>query len=538
MTNAGPLPGNKDKEHLKSYAGRFPDGAPTSWKVSYAANSWSVTFPNGVCKGMPVPSSPAKWDEAADVDAASTILWWRSLRYLPSLGRGGVIAWIDIESILNAFNEWMARRGEDRISLVSGSLDHQIALRLRAMCTLRSLLADSSLSVQTASRLEKAIALRVREDLEIVEEFDLFAPNNHGIMLAIGVLHATAVFPDVVAADVAGVWVRKLDSALSEIVDEQGLVPENTVSYQIFYVTLLEQILDFGRWADVAGLYGGHIHELYLRARSAVERLLLPNGAVPPLGDSAGGMQNTYSAREGVLWSPSNGIYVSSDGVDYLLVKAGYRGVIHKQMDDGSFIGWWNGIFLVNDGGLVSYDRGDPEALALRGQRGHSGVFLRRFDGMDASAVVSYSKNLSRIGGQLCSHSFGLGGPRVVARVSYDGVDCFERTVCRPAGGHITVADRYLGSEPEAVVIRFVLDPRAKLESATATCVSFVVEGCRVKYTFGKAGEIESGDWHVRLGSLMIAAGPYRKTAAPCIEVLGVAEPGCQLPSCDVRAEP
>lgn len=497
------------------YAGKFPDGTPQKWSVDKRAAAWIISFPNGADVSATVPVESHFWDMDFSSDFASSTLWLRSLCYLPMLKEDGYRNWSDIDTIATSFTVWLESRLSHLDTLVSGSLDHQLALRLRTACTLKSLLhSDERCNVDRA-KVAVTLSRMVAADAAVLDALDLFKDNNHGIMLALGVLHASVFFPDRFDSSATADWFTKLSSSLSRLIDADGYAPENTVSYQIFYVSLLDQIVDFALWAELELDGVAALKALRDKAVLATGRLLLPNGAVPPIGDSPGGMQRRFRHVSGRVFSPSNGFFVKSTEKTYLSLKAGYRSVIHKQMDDSSVILWHDGCFILRDAGLLSYDSNDPAAMRIRGQQGHSSTVLKRYDALNASKAVSYSKNTSRVLGRL---KLGEGDDLdvdVFAIVKYDGVDGVRRRVSSYDMSEFVIVDEFLGKLGEEYVTRFILDESVREFGLRDGCLEFKAGDTWVSV---EAHRLTSEDVRVParidIRETVIATAPYVRT--PC----------------------
>lgn len=506
-----------DQMTLKDYAGKFSDGAPGTWDTVYRSNAWHVNLPNGVHVSVPSPILPTFWDlEFAD-DSHSSVLWLRSLKYLEYFRRGATFAWNDIEATVRSFNEWMSEYVDRSEELKSGSLDHQIALRLRTACTIHSLLLREEPDVRTRDRLLVTLERLVANDVGIVSALALFEEHNHGIMLATAILHVSVLFPDVVDYRTSREWLDRLRGALSRIVDADGLAPENTVSYQIFYVNLLEQLANFVQWAEFEVEDTASLIDLSRTAVTATRRLLLPDGSVPPLGDSPGGRQSRFQHTPGRLYSPSNGYFVDSDERTYFSLKAGYRSVIHKQMDDGSMILWRDGVYAIRDAGLLSYDQKDPAALAVRGQRGHSSTVLTRFDQVNAMKMVGFSTNTSRVGGTLQLGTTEEGRIDVRAVTTYDGVEYIDRHVVSADRNVFAVTDSYIGSTAQRVVTRFLLDENVRSVHREGLVLTAKVGSARIRYDFSDNDWLSDEALEISEGIVAVAA--YRSATANVVEI-------------------
>lgn len=460
------VPSVNDRQLLTAYAGEFSDGTPRGWEFIETPQGWEITLPNSAKLNTTHLSLAAAWGETPSVDANTTVLWRNSLAYLPRILQisGSTEAITVAERVVRSFLNWFEpRAAADITTLKSGSQDHQSALRLRTLLWILSFLSREERQeeyIRFLALYERLLSVENR----LLEELDLYQPNNHGIMLGIAHLHSTTLFPDLHSSSDARTWVERLYATLSEIIDEDGIASENTPIYQVFYVMLLEDIVAFIDWS---GKFSGRTRMFQLLLRSAqigVSRQLLPNGAVPPLGDSPGGMQFRFKPVLGHLWSPNNGLAVSSREDEYLSFVAGFRSVIHKQLDDLSIAWWQNGDFILRDAGLLSYDQNNPVAVAMRGPKGHSLPTYSQFDAWTTKNSISYGKNSSRLRGKLLSREVLDHGVKILAELAIDEAPILRRSVHLEFAERLTTRDSFTSTRFGDPLVRFLLDPSIKVK--------------------------------------------------------------------------
>ena len=282
-------------------------------------------------------------------------------------------------------------------------------------------------------------------------------------------------------------------------------------------MNLVEQLAAFLQWAEFEGEATASLVTLSRTAVAATRRLLLPDGSVPPLGDSSGGRQSRFPHTPGRLYSPSNGYFVDSDERTYFSLKAGFRSVIHKQMDDGSVILWRDGVYAIRDAGLLSFDQTDPAALAVRGQRGHSATVLTRFDGVNAMKVIGFSTNTSRMGGALHVGTTDEGCIDVRAVTTYDGVEYIDRHVASTDRNIFVITDSYVGSTAESVVTRFLLDENVRSIHREGLVLTATVGSVRIRY------DLSGNDWltdeSVTITEGIVAVAAYKPSPTKVIEI-------------------
>ncbi|WP_181578528.1 heparinase II/III family protein [Arthrobacter sp. AQ5-05] len=454
-------PGLKTRELLVRYSGEFSDGTPRGWAVSRDSLGFKFTFPNGASIHSADLLDDAIWTKVPDVDHTTTILWRNSLIYLVRLlefeysEESVNITRKIVEGFLNWFEEIAVHDIQD---LKSGSLDHQGALRIRTLLSTMSLLSRSDDSDNYDIFYNLFVRLMAVEE-KLLNELNLYQPNNHGIMLGIAHLHASFLFPgSTQSLDAAG-WVKRLYATLGDIIDADGIASENTPIYQVFYVSLIEDIVAFLIWSKQ---FPGKVRIFQLLMRAAqigVQRQLLPNGAVPPLGDSPGGMQHKFKPLLGTLWSPSNGLAISSSTAHYLSFTAGFRSVIHKQLDELSVTWWSDGGFILRDAGLLSYDLKDPIAVAMRGHQGHSLPTYANFDRWTTQNSISFGRNDSRLRAKLLSNEVNSEFFSFEGLLKFDEKDILKRKVQYWPENKLEITDTFHSVQYGIPIVRFILDP-------------------------------------------------------------------------------
>ena len=448
-----------EREDLRSgYLGRFVDASPAGWDVVERDGGWWVRLPNGQSVELGVGASGPPWTGDLEPDPTSTRLWLNSLRFLPSLiDRAGPQAGVAVLSSFMAFLTNAAQRPE---SVASGSLDHQIALRLRTACDIVSMEHTALDDGHHWVSLRSLACEMVRLDLNIVERLGLLRPNNHGIMLGIGIIHASDLFRWTSRDAWLNHTVQFLEQSFRSIFGEVGVANENTPIYQSLYVGLLRQLVDYVEWTRSGD--ADTWAELLEPVELAYRKMLLPDGSCPPLGDGCRGGQSVYQPVAGLLAAPADGLFVWSNADIYLAAIAGQRGVFHKQMDDTSFYLNVAGHDLICDGGLGSYAKGDAIAQSVRSQRGHSGLFFEEFDGVDPTQVISWGTGQRAIVGALTVlPGTSLDRPGVQLMASYAGTRT-ERRLGWLSERVLEIVDRARSSgDHRRAVRRFLTHPDA-----------------------------------------------------------------------------
>ncbi|WP_141750561.1 heparinase II/III family protein [Corynebacterium sp. HMSC062A03] len=446
--------------NVSDYWQKFPDGSPDRWKVDGNEEKWDVVMPNGAALTLRIDAPTVDFTSTFAKDSDSTRLWTNSLRYLlPILEKGDTAT---VESILKDFAEYLRSEFQDFGGSFSGSLDHQCALQLRTLCDIRSWLSiDGHGSIGTID--VEALSGLVASIYRVVAGYGLLRPNNHGVMLGIAMLHSFELFPDVEWKEGKNSVNNFLVGTLKKVLGTDGVANENTPVYQAFYLRLLEDIMAFKEWAG--GGAERDFESLYELALSAYCHMLLPNKAVPPLGDASLSSQSRYSPKHGFWSSEENGLQIASSHDTFFSFVCGFRGVFHKQIDDTSVYLWHNGNALIQDGGLTSYDRNDKVAVSLRGQLGHSGLFFTEYDDVPAEKVVAFGPGKRLIDAKMSVKSVEAWDRFQVAGTTQFRSTQTHRTITWNGNRRFLIRDVVEGS-PAAhdAVSRFLLDTKATIE--------------------------------------------------------------------------
>jgi hypothetical protein len=206
--------------------------------------------------------------------------------------------------------------------------------------------------------------------------------NNHGLMGSIALLHSAIQFGATPYAstyrDVA--TNRIIDHAKSSF-DRDGLCNENSIGYHNFNLHCYRGLLEFWKPYGHSETLVNFLEELTLRATKALEFCIWQDGSIPPIGDSAVYRVNIASRNEPRYFYESGFAVVKNDDL-YLSIQCGAREEFHKQVDDSSITLRFMNRDILIDGGSYLYDRTNPHRRCVESSFGHSGIFLREFDGL------------------------------------------------------------------------------------------------------------------------------------------------------------
>jgi hypothetical protein len=209
-----------------------------------------------------------------------------------------------------------------------------------------------------------------------------YKKNNHGLMGSIALLHSSIQFG---AAPYANAY---LDVATKRIIelgkssfDRDGLCNENSIGYHNFNLHCYRRLLEFCKHYTLSESLVNFLEALILRTTKALAFCVWQDGSIPPIGDSPVYRVDIVSRNEPRCFYESGFAVVKNDDL-YLSIQCGAPSEIHKQVDDSSVtLRFMNRDILV-DGGSYLYDRTDPHRRCVESSLGHSGLFLKEFDGL------------------------------------------------------------------------------------------------------------------------------------------------------------
>src|SRR5690606_28368410 len=114
------------------------------------------------------------------------------------------------------------------------------------------------------------------------------AYNNHGLMLAMAGIHVYALkaLPREQREELYNICRVFLDDYFDKTFDEQGWCNENTPGYQDFFRKFLAETKDFATDYIPDRAFKEKIIRLYSLVESALHKVVLPNGNIPPIGES------------------------------------------------------------------------------------------------------------------------------------------------------------------------------------------------------------------------------------------------------------
>ncbi|THJ23344.1 MAG: hypothetical protein CAF45_008085 [Nitrospira sp. CG24E] len=209
-----------------------------------------------------------------------------------------------------------------------------------------------------------------------------FSKNNHGLMGSIALLHSAIQFG---ATPHSSTYLEVATSRIFELgrssFDRDGLCNENTIGYHNFNVKLYRGLVVFCKHYRLSETLINFLEETILRATRALEFCIWQDGSIPPLGDSAVYRTKAVSRNKPRCFYESGFAVVKNDDL-YLSILCGAPTETHKQVDDSSMTLRFMNRDILIDGGSYTFDRTDPYRRCVASSLGHSGVFLKEFDGL------------------------------------------------------------------------------------------------------------------------------------------------------------
>ncbi|WP_251976410.1 heparinase II/III family protein [Salinicola avicenniae] len=288
--------------------------------------------------------------------------------------------------------------------------DHATALRLRHL---------TDLYVVLFGRKSSHHALKKFLDQEIVCHAHWLAKDknyskrtNHGFEQADILLRASLIFPE--CEDLITAREISRERLLDEVgfaFTKQGVHKENSPGYHQFMIGKLVALSDYERLGDNQL---SKVGEEYLdNARSFLSALTLPDGTLPLLGDTRGGMKVKFSEIEDVnssplqlsgvcIWDYSESGYIIvgyedelTNNWSKLIVRAGQFSHYHRHDDDLSIYWQIGDKLILGDGGLYSHNEKDLKRIFVRSPMAHNTLYV---PGVEAERKVSRTPRKARLG--------------------------------------------------------------------------------------------------------------------------------------------
>lgn len=455
-------------------------------------------------------STGVNWEHDFKSQHHSSVMWLFSLQ---SVGRL-LSNYRDTEApeildtcvrVLNSFFDYISKpETSDKVWLIA-SVDHSTATRVRVLVkffnTLNSLPAPDPILLGKILTHLKSCSDWLLQDAN-------YRKNNHGLMSSSSLLHTATLFSGEPFADqYRDVAINRIVELIEESFDKDGYCNENTPGYHRFNLHLYTVLLGFCKNYQISNQLETYLQNHIERAAEALRYCLRQDGTVPPIGDSPVYPTNFKSINKSKFFEESCFAIVKNDDL-YLSIVCGSPSEIHKQADDSSMTLRYKNKDIITDGGSYLYDRTNPHRRCVESTYGHSGIFLKAFDGLLRS---QYVRKFGPLSGRI--HLFDEAADGVKIYCSY-GIQnnkiTFHRYIYVRWPDEIAIVDKIAHSEaltgvPAVCVERFLFAPSVEvvagkphifhLINGAARHTLFQLADCRADLYRGESGDVYRG-WH------------------------------------------
>ncbi|MGP4984464.1 hypothetical protein ACTXIT_11500 [Corynebacterium casei] len=440
-----------------TYLKLFDYPAGRNWSIDpLPSGGYSVVFPTQlrITVTREELQTGGFWDKSFDSQGPSNRFWLRSCWYAAEIARKGDSHFA--MEVLTSYLNWINSNDVDPKRISIPTFDHCLALNLR---TCAWLLIVGDLTATQTKQLQTLTSVL----LSLASGYDRFLWNNHGIMLAMAMIHASA------AADTLPPELHNL-SRLSQFlltvfnskVSDKGLVRDNSASYQFMWA----------KWAwEIAHTFEYVLNEEQLSTRFVeIAKTISDTAALfgidgqntLPLGDGNRRSGPAYGPRKGIINAPQDGLLVINDGNGHVFsYTAGSPTASHRHVDDHALRIFFNGKELVADAGFNSFNMKDPVSRCVTSQRGHSGLYFPQFDHLPASEFYPANDPQIHSRGTLHTYNASLAGARVLStRIVDEAFTTQRRLVFDPIQQSVEIHDiahSYPASATSVPLARFLI---------------------------------------------------------------------------------
>ncbi|MEK7670669.1 MAG: heparinase II/III family protein, partial [Bacteroidota bacterium] len=379
-------------------------------------------------------SRGVQWDRKFATQAHSSVMHLFSLdpigRLLSTFQKRKDVGALQFAVVaMNSFLDYSSKPGRRSFIGRIPSADHSAAVRVRVLIKFIQVTRE-------CQDVDYALLIRVCQCLKYwsdwLSEAKNYKKNNHGLMGSIALLHSAIQFG---TASYSKAYLDVATNRIMELAkssfDRDGLCNENTIGYHNFNLNLYRGLVVFCRHYGLSGALVNFLEDLIPRATKALEYCVWQDGFIPPIGDSAVYRPKIAARNESRCFYESGFAVVKNNDL-YLSLICGARSEIHKHVDDSSITLRYKNRDILIDGGLYSYDRTDPYRRSVESSFGHSGVFLKGFDGLLRSEFL---KQFGPVSGKIEHFEESDEGVRIQCRYSVlKGRALFARNifVCWP----------------------------------------------------------------------------------------------------------
>lgn len=365
--------------------------------------------------------------------------------------------------------------------------------------------------------------------------------NNHGITEASALLVLAASFPDLPNAPAwRSTAIRRIDESLRDVVDEDGVLKENSPYYHFYVLEKYWEILAYAKEHDVE--ISSEFEGTLSRMVDHAAYVLQPDGDMPLLGASIPrriersgefrlmAEENPLfeyaltSGRSGkrppqkYIFYPSSGIAIFRSGwgerrpyadETQVVFDTGPYRTDHSDLDIMTFSAYAEGARIIREGGLFTYEVEHPLYNYFHGTRAHNTVVV---DGKDQARDEGTSQGL------VTGDSWAFVSAEHDA---YPGVR-HSRTLALFEEGAILVVDALASPSSHTYEQLFHLPPEATINAQTAEEVSGSVstDGQNIPFTIKQlAGAPQLTVWKGEEASARGLCAVAYEVLRPCYEL-------------------
>ena len=409
------------------------DFHPFEPTVSYSRGTVALPLHTGEMMEVSL-SHGVQWDCTFATQARSSVLYLFSLetigRLLSTFQKRNDASALQFAVVaLKSFLDYSSKLDHRSFIGRIPSADHSAAIRVRVLIKFIQVMRERQ-------DVDYTLLIRVCDCLKYwsdwISEAKHYSKNNHGLMGAIALLHSAIQLGSTPHSsaylDVATNRIMELGTTSF---DRDGLCNENTIGYHSYNLSLYRGLVNFCKHYGLSETLVNFIEGTILRATSALEFCVWQDGSIPPLGDSPV-YRTKFASRNRPRCFYESGFAVVKNDDLYLSILCGAPTEIHKQVDDSSITLRFMNRDILIDGGSYTFDRTDPYRRCVASSLGHSGVFLKEFDGLIRS---EFRRKYGPVSGRIERFEENDEGVRIECRYSLrDGRAVFVRNifVCWP----------------------------------------------------------------------------------------------------------
>ncbi|WP_022910606.1 heparinase II/III domain-containing protein [Aestuariimicrobium kwangyangense] len=346
------------------------------------------------------------------------------------------------------------------------SADHSAAVRVTCLISyLRCIQQTPDEAVEES--LVAAVVDAIGDNADWLANEAPFAINNHGVMAAMALLHAGALFDGERGRLYTEVARERITRLADECFDADGMANENTPGYLNFNIILYNEILRFITAVDISPGLVEHLQKVVESAREALAHCLWQDGSVPPIGDSPVYRPGLAPKNTSRSFSAS-GLTVIKDDELYVSFVCGSASEAHKHMDDTALTVRFRNHDVLIDAGSYNYDHTDPYRRCLESTRGHSGIFPKAYDWRTRREIVREHGGRHDVTDQFVESE--LLSQVVGTASTQDGAFRAKREVSVVWPDEIVVVDSYLhdsSTSSPGWVSRFLLGPEMQVTNTS-----------------------------------------------------------------------